>query len=96
MSRLRDPGCLIRGAGATFGVLFLPIAIFFLKLDARHNWPNALVLIVAALWGFVIAFRSADFEWMEPSANPHADDAEPFELPPLPPTPKPQSDEEIP
>ncbi|MDB4905942.1 MAG: hypothetical protein JWO05_726 [Gemmatimonadetes bacterium] len=70
-----------------FGVMFLPIAIFFLKIDARRNWPNALGLVIAALWGFVIAFRSADFEWMEASANPHADDAEPFELPELPASP---------
>ena len=54
MARPR-PGCLLRSALVTFGVLFLPMACWFAYVDVRRYWIDALALVATSLaflkWG---------------------------------------------
>jgi hypothetical protein len=58
------PGCVLRAALVTFGLLFLPMSIWFAYANIRRNWPNALALLAISLiflkWGVA---RDAD-SWM--------------------------------
>jgi hypothetical protein len=40
------PGCIVRGALVTFGVLFLPMGLWFAWRDIGRYWGEALALLV--------------------------------------------------
>jgi hypothetical protein len=73
MSRLRDPGCMLRALSAAFGALFLPVGVsFFFVLRHRH-WLQGVGAVAAALGFFYVAWRAHDIlglDSIEPGAGP--------------------------
>ena len=58
------PGCLLRSTLATFGLIFLPYAVWFLYRDWTHNLVRSLVLIAVSAWFLVLAFRRTEHSFM--------------------------------
>lgn len=57
MTNLPRPGCLVRSSLSLLGVLFVPLAIWFLR-DGKHRyWTQSVALFVGALVCFYFAFR---------------------------------------
>lgn len=53
MSYLARPGCVLRSALISFGLLFLPLSIWFVYRDWQRYWGKALALVLASaafLW----------------------------------------------
>ena len=53
MSYLARPGCVLRSALVTFGIVFLPTAIWFAHTSWHRYWGRSLTLLVvsaAFLW----------------------------------------------
>jgi hypothetical protein len=57
MAKLIRPSRLVRGLLAGFGVLFLPLGIWFIR-DARHRYlTESIALIVIGVLGIYFGFR---------------------------------------
>lgn len=78
-SRLR-PGRVIRSTLALLAFIFLPIACWFVWLDWRRYWPNALVLGIVSVVFFRLATDRRPRSWisvidgLDGPANPDARD----------------------
>ncbi len=60
MSRMSNPGCMLRTMSALFGTIFLPVGIsFFFVLKHRH-WPEGVGAVLAALGFYYVAWRAED------------------------------------
>lgn len=60
MSRMSNPGCMLRTLSALFGTIFLPVGIsFFFVLRHRH-WPEGVGSVLAALGFYYVAWRADD------------------------------------
>ncbi len=60
MSRMSNPGCMLRTMSALFGTIFLPVGIsFFFVLKHRH-WPEGVGAVLAALGFYYVAWHAED------------------------------------
>lgn len=60
MSRLSQPGCMLRAMSALFGAIFLPVGVsFFFILHHRH-WMRGVGAVTASLGFFYVAWRAHD------------------------------------
>jgi hypothetical protein len=57
---LIQPSRLVRAALAVFGVIFLPVAIGFLVIDARRNWLSAAAMFLVSGVFLFLAFDRRD------------------------------------
>jgi hypothetical protein len=89
MSRLSNPGCMLRAASALFGVFFLPVGIsFFFVLRHRH-WMEGIGAVAASLGFLYVAWKADDILGFEAiGADPGADDPPSLTSPDLPPEPE--------
>jgi hypothetical protein len=60
MSRLGNPGCMIRASSALFGAILLPMGAVMLFVSVRLYWAQSLGTIVAAACFFALAARAND------------------------------------
>ena len=93
MSRLSNPGCMLRATSALFGVLFLPIGLsFFFVLHHRH-WPEGVGAVAASLGFFYVAWKSDDILGLEEiDSGPDLRDIQSL----IPPEPPPDHEEPLP
>ncbi len=69
MSRLSNPGYMLRATSALFGAIFLPVGVsFFFVLQHRH-WPEGIVCVAAAFGFFYVAWRAEDILGFDEIAN---------------------------
>ena len=60
MSRLSNPGCMLRTMSALFGSIFLPVGIsFFFVLKHQHRMQGV-GAVLAALGFYYVAWRAED------------------------------------
>ncbi len=85
MSRLSNPGCMLRATSAMFGILFLPVGLsFFFVLHHRH-WPDGIGAVLASLGFFYVAWKAEDILGLEKiDSGPEPFDME-YLIPPVPP-----------
>jgi hypothetical protein len=62
MTYLARPGCVLRSALVSFGLLFLPMSIWFGHRDWHRYWGRSLVLLIV----------SAAFLWVALSRRPES------------------------
>lgn len=60
MSRLNDPGCMLRATSALFGAVFLPVGVSFFFVLHRQHWMRGAGAVAAALGFFYVAWRGYD------------------------------------
>lgn len=60
MSRLANPGCMLRTASALFGAIFLPVGVSFLFVLRHAHWMEGCGAIAASLGFFYVAWRAND------------------------------------
>lgn len=61
---LPRPGCLVRGALATLGILFLPLACWFAYANFRRYWTDALSLFLIAVLFLWWAIDRREDSWI--------------------------------
>lgn len=85
MSRLSNPGCMLRATGALFGVFFLPVGLsFFFVLHHRH-WREGIGAVAASLAFLYVAWKADDILGLEAiEARPDRSNIESL-MPPEPP-----------
>ncbi|MDE3127503.1 MAG: hypothetical protein KGL38_05825 [Gemmatimonadota bacterium] len=85
MTRLSNPGCMLRATSALFGVFFLPVGLsFFFVLRHRH-WPEGVGAVLASLAFFYVAWKADDILGLERiDAGPDLQNMESL-IPPRPP-----------
>jgi hypothetical protein len=65
MSRLSNPGCMLRVTCALFGTIFLPVGIsFFFVLHHRH-WVEGIGAVLSSGGFFYLAWRGVDLLGMD-------------------------------
>jgi len=69
MSRLTNPGCMLRAMSALFGTIFLPVGISFFFVLKHQHWLEGLGAVVAALGFFYVAWRADDILGMDDIRN---------------------------
>jgi hypothetical protein len=60
MSRLSNPGVMLRVTSAVFGAIFLPIGISFFFVLRHQHWPEGIGAVVASFGFFYVAWRADD------------------------------------
>ncbi|HVB31737.1 MAG TPA: hypothetical protein VNE60_09460 [Gemmatimonadaceae bacterium] len=60
MSRLSNPGCMLRTVSALFGTIFLPVGVSFLFVLRHAHWMEGCGAIVASLGFLYVAWRADD------------------------------------
>ena len=69
MSRLSNPGCMLRMMSALFGSIFLPVGVsFFFVLKHRH-WLEGVGAVIAALGFYYVAWRADDLLGLDEIIN---------------------------
>jgi hypothetical protein len=97
MSRLSNPGCMLRVLCALFGTIFLPVGLsFFFVLHHRH-WLEGVGAVLSSAGFFYLAWRGVDLLGMDeihdtreiilPGLPPQSD-TERTNLPDEPPNPQ--------
>lgn len=61
MTRFR-PGCILRSTLAFFGIVFVPIAVFFLV--TRRNVRDGVILLVISAVFLALAFDRREHAWL--------------------------------
>ena len=90
MSRLSNPGCMLRSLSALFGIFFLPVGIsFFFVLHHRH-WLQGVGAVAASLAFLYVAWKADDILGLDDIGAPSAAD-EPASL--VPPEASPNHEE---
>jgi hypothetical protein len=65
MSRLSNPGCMLRVTCALFGTIFLPVGLsFFFVLHHRH-WVEGIGAVLSSAGFFYVAWRGVDLLGMD-------------------------------
>lgn len=65
MSRLSNPGCMLRVTCALFGTIFLPIGISFFFVLHHSHWLQGVGAVAAALGFYYVAWRGNDLLGMD-------------------------------
>ena len=60
MSRLSNPGCMLRTVSALFGTIFLPVGISFFFVLKHQHWVEGVGAVLAALGFYYVAWRADD------------------------------------
>lgn len=58
------PGCVVRSTLALFGILFLPLAVWFAYVNWRRYWGDALVLLSTGLIFLRLATTRDESSWI--------------------------------
>lgn len=58
------PGCVLRSSLVLFGILFLPISIWFAYANWRRNWGNALALFSISLLFLRLGLSRDENSWI--------------------------------
>ncbi len=94
MSRLSNPGCMLRAMSALFGTIFLPVGIsFFFVLKHRH-WPQGVGAVIAALGFYYVAWRADDILGLDEIPDATVPPGPDFPSPPDGAAPPPPHDQE--
>ena len=64
MARLARPGCLLRSALVTFGLLFLPMALVFAYKSWERYWARSIVLLVVAVAFLWLGLSRNENSWV--------------------------------
>lgn len=77
MPSLRRPGCIVRSSLALFGIMFLPLTVWFGFGRRHHYWNESIGLFVAAAFFLYLAVKRdsallAAIDDLEAPANPDA------------------------
>lgn len=100
MSRLSNPGCILRVTCALFGTIFLPVGISFFFLLHHRHWLQGVGAVAASLGFYYVAWRGSDLLGMDEIVDtsdivlPHF--APPRHIAATPDTDPPTSDQEPP
>jgi hypothetical protein len=65
MSRLSNPGCMLRAVSALFGTIFLPVGISFFFVLHRQHWPQGVAAVLASFGFYYVAWRADSILGME-------------------------------
>jgi hypothetical protein len=58
------PGCVLRAALISFGVLFLPLGLWFAYRSVTRYWGQALVLLIVSVVFLRLGFSKDEDSWM--------------------------------
>jgi thiol:disulfide interchange protein len=58
------PGFVVRGTRVVFGLLFLPLGLWFAWSNSSRYWLDALVLIIVSAAFLWLAFNRDEDSWM--------------------------------
>ena len=64
MTRLPRPGCLLRSALVLFGVLFLPMAVWFAYASWHRYWLDSLALLIIGVVFLRLGLSRDEDSWM--------------------------------
>ena len=64
MAKLARPGCLLRSALVTFGLLFLPMALVFAYKSGERYWARSIVLLVVAVAFLWLGLSRNENSWV--------------------------------
>ncbi|HEX8726837.1 MAG TPA: hypothetical protein VF737_15715 [Gemmatimonadaceae bacterium] len=92
MSRLSNPGCMLRTLSALFGTIFLPVGISFFFVLKHRQWIQGVGAVLAALGFYYVAWRANDILGLD--QIPGADEVPPLDLPAPPGDAAPPSSQE--
>jgi hypothetical protein len=67
------PGCVLRSALVMFGILFLPMSVWFAYVSWRRNWGNALALFSISMLFFRLGLSRDDDSWISSIDDLHND-----------------------
>jgi hypothetical protein len=77
MSRLGNPGCMVRASSALFGAILLPMGAVMLFVNVRRYWAQGLGTVVAAACFFAVAARANDILGIDAVPDEPEDPARP-------------------
>jgi hypothetical protein len=69
MSRMSNPGCMLRVTSALFGTIFLPVGVSFFFVLKHQHWLEGVAAVVAALGFFYVAWRADDLLGLDEILN---------------------------
>ena len=58
------PGCVLRSALVVFGIMFLPMSIWFAYVNWRRNWGNALALLSISMLFLRMGLSRDENSWI--------------------------------
>jgi hypothetical protein len=64
MARLPRPGCVLRSAFVAFGLLFLPMAVWFAYANWRRYWLDSLALFAIGVLFLRLGLSRDEDSWM--------------------------------
>ncbi|HEU4990368.1 MAG TPA: hypothetical protein VFT41_11335 [Gemmatimonadaceae bacterium] len=96
MSRLSNPGCMLRALSALFGTIFLPIGISFFFVLRHAHWREGVGAVLASFAFFYVAWRANDILGLDDIGGATDVSLPTFALPPRDAPATPPPDEEPP
>lgn len=64
MTYLARPGCVLRSALISFGLLFLPLSIWFVYRDWQRYWGKSVALLLASAVFLWFGLSRRDDSWV--------------------------------
>ena len=64
MTYLARPGCVLRSALVSFGLLFLPLSIWFVYRDWQRYWGKCVALLLASAVFLWLGLSRRDDSWV--------------------------------
>lgn len=64
MAKMARPGCLVRSALVTFGLSFIPMALWFAFAKEHRYWGRSIVLLVASIVFLWLGLSRREDSWI--------------------------------
>ena len=64
MAKIARPGCMLRSALVTFGLLFLPMSILFAFKSWERYWTRSVVLFVVSIVFLWLGLSRNENSWV--------------------------------